>query len=58
MDGYIDGVGDIDKNDYFDYHDDDEENGTSIFLCHLDLDLDDRHRNPNINIREIIWLGD
>ena len=21
------------------------------------LQLDDRHRNPNINIREIIWLG-
>ena len=29
-----------------------------VYFCHLDLDLDDRHRNPNINIREIIWLGD
>ena len=25
----------------------------TIFLCHLD-----RHRHPNINIREIIWLVD
>ena len=33
----------------------------TIFLCHLDLEiyqLDNRHRHPNINIREIIWLGD
>ena len=29
----------------------------TIFLCHLDLEIDDRHRNPNINSREIIWLG-
>ena len=31
----------------------------TIFLGHLgiELQLDDRHRNPNMNIREIIWLG-
>ena len=36
---------------------------TSISLYYISLSLgfgniDDRHRHPNINIREIIWLGD
>ena len=31
----------------------------TIFLCHLDLEMiDDQHRHPNINIRDIIWLAD
>ena len=27
----------------------------TIFIGHLRIE--DRHRNPNINIRDIIWLG-
>ena len=29
----------------------------TIFLGHLGIEIADRHRNPNINIKEIIWLG-
>ena len=34
---------------------------TSLYYISLSLgfgNTDDRHRHPNINIREIIWLGD
>ena len=32
---------------------------TSLYYISLSLGFgNDRHRHPNINIREIIWLGD
>ena len=34
---------------------------TSLYYISLSLgfvNIDDQHRHPNINIREIIWLGD
>ena len=29
----------------------------STLLCYISRSSGHRHRNPNINIREIIWLG-
>ena len=31
---------------------DDIAHRCTIFLCHLDLEIDDRQRHPNINIRD------
>ena len=52
-DAHYDDDGDVNYDD-----DDDVAHCCTIFLCHLDLEIYDRHRHPNLNIREIIWLGD